>query len=141
MSDPQAHELIKDHPSSIGLNDVVFDCPSCQKSLVVSKIAAGHELECPLCGKNVQVPETNRVVTLAEAPETQELQAKPQWQQELISIESSLAETKNQREEAGNFYKHHFSEASRQKLRIEKLDARLKELQTKKAAILKDHPQ
>ncbi len=141
MSDAQkAHELKQGDQNSVNTNDVVFDCPFCHKSLVVDKIAAGHDLNCPTCGKTVKVPEIHRVVTLQEAPETKGLQAKPAWEQEMISIESALGETRNQREEAGNFYKKHVSEANRQKLRLEKLDIKLKELDTRKKAILAEHP-
>lgn len=125
---------------SVTASDVVFDCPHCHKSLVVDAVAAGHELDCPKCGKTVKVPVTNKVMSLQDAPETKGLQAKPAWEQELISIESALGETRNQREEAGNFYKKHVSEANRQKLRIEKLDAKLKELDTRKKAIVAEHP-
>lgn len=141
MSNPQkAHELAAGHPEEIGINDVVFDCPHCHKSLAVDKIAAGIELDCPKCGKKVTVPKVNRVVTLAEAPETEKIKAKPPWEQELMGIESAIRETDHQRQEAGNLYKHHVSEANRQKVRIEKLDLKLKELNARREVIKKDHP-
>jgi len=169
MSDSQkAHELVHNDPDSVGEKDVVFDCLSCGKSLVVDRVAAGHALSCPQCGKEVKVPEAHRVVTLAEAPETQKLQAKPEWEQELISIESAIKETRHQREEAANFHRHHASEANRLEVRIEKkdpglgkdaadshkhqvseanrqrqrmerLDARLKELEARRAGIHSEH--
>ncbi len=141
MSDPQkAHELAAGHREDIGDNDIVFDCPECHKNLAVDLIAAGHELDCPSCGKKIMVPQKNRVVTLAEAPETADLLAKPQWEQSLMSVESAIKETDHQRQEAGNFYKHHFSEANRQKMRIDKLDAKLKELHSRRNALQKEHP-
>lgn len=138
MSDPHAHGLTGSE--SIGANDVVFKCPSCQKDLVVDKVAEGHTLDCPMCGKPTEVPKSHKVVSLAEAPETHLLQKKPIWEQELISLDSAIKEIRNQREEAGNLYKSHVSEANRQKLRIEKLDAKLKELEARKVSIQSEHP-
>jgi DNA repair exonuclease SbcCD ATPase subunit len=141
MSDAQKpHELDSHDPKAVGASDIVFDCPACHKSLVVDHIAAGHEMPCPVCGKTVKVPVEHHVVTLSEAPETQKLQAMPEWRQQLIAIEGSLKEAQHQRQEAGNFYKQHLSEANRQKLRMDKLDARIKELETQRAAIKAQHP-
>jgi len=121
MNDDQdLHELVPGDPGSVGEKDVVFDCPSCGKSLVVESGACGQKLNCPECGKPVLVPERHRVVTLAEAPETQKIQAMPQWKQEVLSVESAIREHRHQREEAGNLYRHHASEANRLELRIEK---------------------
>ena len=112
----------------------------------------------------------HKVITLAEAPETKALQAKPVWEQELVAIESALDESTHQRQEAGNFYKHHASEANRlkariekqkggpdqelrdqfkkhateanlQKTRMDKLDVKIKELETKRSAIRAAHPE
>ena len=141
MSDPQkAHELERGHPETVGRDDIVFDCPGCHKSLVVHSVAAGHELDCPTCNKKVMVPVKNRVVTLSEAPETASLLAKPQWEQDLLAVEGAIKENDHQRQEASNFYKHHFSEANRQKVRVDKLDAKLKELHARRDAIRKEHP-
>jgi hypothetical protein len=139
MSDPHAHGLTPNE--AVGENDIVFNCPSCQKSLVIDKVAEGHSLDCPMCGKSIEVPKRHKVVTLAEAPETKTLQAKPAWEQDLIAMESSIKEIRNQREEAGNSLKKIVSEANRLKLRIEKLDAKLKDLEVRKAAIRTEHPQ
>jgi vacuolar-type H+-ATPase subunit I/STV1 len=132
MSD-EIHQLGKEE--KISENDIVFDCPSCHKSLVVDVVAAGHALDCPNCKTNVTVPKIHKVVGLSEAPETQQLQSKPQWEQELISLEAALKEIRHQREEAGNFYKKHASEANRQQLRMEKLDAKIKELEDRKEKV------
>ena len=118
---------------------------------------------------SVEVPKEHRVVTLAEAPETRELQAKPQWEQELLAAEGALRESRHQRQEAGNFYRQHASEANRlqlrmekkdpglgadagntyqqyvaeanrQRARIEKLDAKIKELEARRTSIRAAHP-
>ncbi|MDD2709050.1 MAG: hypothetical protein PHV34_13775 [Verrucomicrobiae bacterium] len=135
------HELNAGNPQDVASRDIVFDCPSCHKSLVVDQVAAGHQVPCPKCGQNIPVPQVHRVVTLDEAPETGKIQAMPQWKQDLIHIEASLKEASHQRQEAGNQFNQHVSEANRLKLRIEKLDARLKELQTQRDAIKAAHPE
>jgi hypothetical protein len=171
------HELAPNDPHSVTDQDLVFECPECHKSLVVDKVAAGHDLNCPVCSKPIKVPAASRVVGLSESPETKQLQAKPAWEQELISIQSALGETMNQRKEAGNQFNHRCSEANRLKVQMDKMDAkpqeadkaqraemdktfkqhcadatrlkervqkletRLKELETRKAEIVKEHPE
>ena len=140
MSDAnQAHAFDPAHPEEVSARDVVFNCPTCHKSLVVDGVAAGHTLPCPSCGATLTVPSPTRVVTLAEAPETAALEAKPAWERELLGIEASMRETRHQREEAGNFHKHHLSEANRQQLRMERLDQRLRELDGRAAALRAQH--
>lgn len=140
MSEPsQPHAFDPAHPEQISGDDILFDCPACRKSLVVDRVAAGHPLPCPTCGATLTVPQPTRVVTLAEAPETTALEAKPEWERELLALEASIKETRHQREEAGNFQKQHLSEANRQQLRIERLDRRLGELSERVAALRGRH--
>ncbi len=40
----------------ISSSDILFDCPSCSKSLVVDDSAEGLIVDCPLCQSNVIVP-------------------------------------------------------------------------------------
>jgi len=40
----------------IGPRDIVFDCPTCQKSMVVDEVAEGLTVECPGCATKVIVP-------------------------------------------------------------------------------------
>lgn len=122
-------------------NDLIFDCPECHQNLVVKSVAAGHTVACPHCGHSILVPHAPKVVALSEAPETQQLQSLPAWKQELLSTESALREIKNQREEAGNSFKHHSSEANRLKLRIGKLDSKLQDLEFRRIAIKREHPE
>lgn len=37
--------------------DIVFDCPSCGKSLGIDYRGAGYLISCPHCGLEIQVPE------------------------------------------------------------------------------------
>ena len=122
------------------MHNTSFNCPACHQDLALNNLEAGKAAACPHCGASLAIPEEHQVVTLAEAQETKNLLSKLAWEQELLSIESALRETHHQRQESGNFYKQHVSEANRQKLRIEKLDAKLKELEARKLAIQLEHP-
>ncbi len=154
-------ESPKIEPPKIESHNIVLTCPSCHKDLVIDRVASGYvasgqTLNCPSCGGSIVVPQQEpqklqklqesqdiqepRLVTLSEAPETKDLESKPAWEQELISIEAALRETDQQRQEAGNFYKNHVSEANRLKVRMNKLDAKLKELESRRAALLTEHP-
>ena len=41
---------------TISARDVLFECPACQKNLVIDEDATGMTIECPQCGTNVIVP-------------------------------------------------------------------------------------
>lgn len=45
-----------DETASISENDILFECPSCGKSLVVEESAEGMIIDCPQCETNVIVP-------------------------------------------------------------------------------------
>lgn len=118
-----SHEFEPMDPHSVTDQDLAFQCPECQTNLVVHKVAAGHTLNCPVCSKPIPIPTANKVVGLADAPETKALQSKPEWEQEWISIQSALSETHNQRKEAGNQFNHRCSEANRLHVQKDKMDA------------------
>ncbi len=142
MSDPtHAHGFDAGKPAVLPESDLIFDCPACLKSLAVDQRATGHTVQCPLCRAEVKVPELHRVIPLDEAPETPALKARPAWEQKLIQVEAALREATHQRQEAGNLRKHHLSEANRQQLRVEKLDARLAELDYQRKTLHAEHPQ
>ncbi|MCF7837595.1 MAG: hypothetical protein K9N49_03105 [Candidatus Marinimicrobia bacterium] len=37
-------------------NDILFDCPYCEKSLTIDRSAEGLVIQCPDCGQDVEVP-------------------------------------------------------------------------------------
>ncbi len=43
-------------PPQSQVHDVVFDCPHCNKNLVIDYRGAGLMISCPNCGEAVQVP-------------------------------------------------------------------------------------
>ena len=36
--------------------NIIFDCPKCQKKLSVDKSRAGISARCPNCGKRIRIP-------------------------------------------------------------------------------------
>jgi DNA-directed RNA polymerase subunit RPC12/RpoP len=54
----------------ISSNDILFECPSCGKSLVVDESAEGLIVDCPQCQSNVIVPPKQTKPVLAPPPQT-----------------------------------------------------------------------
>jgi predicted RNA-binding Zn-ribbon protein involved in translation (DUF1610 family) len=107
---------IGDSAVTVTTRDIMFECPSCGKSLVVDESAAGLIVDCPQCRINVIVPPKS---TPAAPPQTQPPQtaavSKPAF---------APGETKAGRSDAGNL-----------KERLTSLGNQLKELQTQRTEI------
>ena len=65
MSTEQAKA--KDEDAMVTTTDILFECPSCGKSLVVDEAGEGMIIDCPQCRTNVIVPPQS---TKAAAPPT-----------------------------------------------------------------------
>ncbi len=63
--------------TSIQLNDIVFDCPHCGKSLAIADAGAGMAITCPDCQNVIQVPYPDSMAaeTAADASQMQLLHA------------------------------------------------------------------
>ena len=81
-------------------NDIVFECPSCQKSMVIDRAAEGASVNCPKCETPVVVPPYAKPEE--EAPEDQvdpeellqEVEAQNQQaNQQIAKLTTSLRET------------------------------------------------
>ncbi|MBU4198947.1 MAG: hypothetical protein KKG09_07465 [Verrucomicrobia bacterium] len=46
----------KENREELGENDIVFDCPHCDKSLAIDYRGAGLAIHCPDCGEEIEVP-------------------------------------------------------------------------------------
>ena len=59
--------------TSIQLNDIVFDCPHCGKSLAIADAGAGMAITCPDCQNVIQVPYPDSMAaeTAADASQMQ----------------------------------------------------------------------
>lgn len=80
--------------TEIGPRDIVFDCPICQKSLVVDEVAEGLTVECPRCGGAVIVPPKQR-----KAEETPPAPPPAGADPRLFALISKLRELQTQRAE------------------------------------------
>jgi len=49
-------ENVRRYLGQVAVNDIVFDCPRCGKSLAIDMRGAGLMINCPECRQNVQVP-------------------------------------------------------------------------------------
>ena len=54
----------------ISSRDILFECPSCGRSLVVDESAEGLIVDCPQCQSNVIVPPKQAKTVLAPPPQT-----------------------------------------------------------------------
>jgi len=54
----------------ISSSDILFECPSCGRSLVVDESAEGLIVDCPQCQSNVIVPPKQAKTVLAPPPQT-----------------------------------------------------------------------
>jgi septal ring factor EnvC (AmiA/AmiB activator) len=56
--------------SPIDPEDIVFDCPYCDKSLAIDPRGAGMHITCPDCGRSVEVPDPSLQETDEDAAAT-----------------------------------------------------------------------
>jgi len=54
----------------VTLADILFECPNCDKSMVIDESATGMVVECPQCHTNVIVPARPPAPVEGEQPET-----------------------------------------------------------------------
>jgi predicted nuclease with TOPRIM domain len=75
-------------------SDIVFECPSCSKSLAMDRRGAGLTIDCPGCGELVRVPTPSDLVPesykdLTEYADIEELQEALIASQEKVSALTS----------------------------------------------------
>jgi len=97
-----------DESPVVTTTDILFECPSCGKSLVVDEAAEGIIIDCPQCHTNVIVPPQS---TKAKAPqpvlkveskpiaESKPAAAKPSSENRLAVLAGQLKELQAQRTE------------------------------------------
>jgi predicted RNA-binding Zn-ribbon protein involved in translation (DUF1610 family) len=64
----------RDEDAMVTTTDILFECPSCGKSLVVDEAGEGMIIDCPQCRTNVIVPPQS---TKAAAPTALKVESKP----------------------------------------------------------------
>ena len=77
-------------PTELVNNDIVFECEYCSKSLAIDYHGAGLTIQCPDCGKDIQVPIPDGVDISDIDYDLDKLQAKEiEEPKELITDEES----------------------------------------------------
>lgn len=103
----------------VSTNDILFECPSCRKSLVVDETAEGMIIECPQCHINVIVPPR-----AGEAPDpAPEPAVSNDAQARLAAIAGKLKELQTQRTEINNRLAARMNEVNRDVVMMARLEA------------------
>ena len=120
----------------ISSSDILFECPSCGKSLVVDEGAEGLIIACPQCQTSVIVPPKQNESTLAPPPEVTRAHpaiaektgaAKPPEgdippQKRLVALANHLKEMQTQRTEISNRIASRLNEVNRDLVMLARLE-------------------
>ena len=120
----------------ISTNDILFECPSCGKSLVVEEDAEGLIISCPKCQTSVIVPPRQDKSALGPPPQatrahpaTEEKPGvvKPQGvevlpQKRLAALADQLKEMQTQRTEISNRIASRLNEVNRDLVMLARLE-------------------
>jgi len=132
-ADPKGESAV-----TITTRDIMFECPSCGKSLVVDEAAAGLIVDCPQCRINVIVPPKSvpATPTQAQAPATVP-HSKPafppgdaksggpdagNWKERLTALGNQLKELQTQRTEINNRIAARLNELNRDLLLLARVE-------------------
>ncbi len=132
MSDEPQGDEIKD-------TDIVFDCPSCGKSLAIDYRGAGLTIPCSDCGKTTEVPipEGMEITDIDRSDEEQEMQilnlrrSLSSAEEKIEQLEGELDELRSRRE---LLEREHISDLARQSTVMAQLNVLNKALETAVAA-------
>jgi uncharacterized Zn finger protein (UPF0148 family) len=119
----------------ISTNDILFECPSCGKSLVVEEDAEGLIISCPKCQTSVIVPPKqgkssgppSQAIRAHPATEEKTAAAKPQSaevppQKRLAALADQLKEMQTQRTEISNRIASRLNEVNRDLVLLARLE-------------------
>jgi DNA-directed RNA polymerase subunit RPC12/RpoP len=130
----------------IGPHDIVFECPSCGKSLVVEDKAEGLVVPCPRCSASVIVPPREKALPVAKPavkPVPVTVPVRPaapvlsgSVPDRLAGLLHQLKEMQTQRTEIGNRVATHLNEVTRDLVALSRLDATQQELVTQWAQVV-----
>ncbi|MCS7047739.1 MAG: hypothetical protein NZ483_00405 [Verrucomicrobiae bacterium] len=125
--------------TTISARDIFFECPACNKSLVVDESAEGLMVECPQCHINVIVPpKSSSVMPPPPSPETKP-PARPSeptpspaahddLMQRLNTLAAQLREQQTQWAEVTNRIASHINDVNRELVILGRLETRHKQL-------------
>ncbi len=123
---------------TINPRDIFFECPACNKSLVVDETAEGMMVKCPKCHINVIVPPKAEAhmpppSATAEAPARPTEAVKPpesgsELHQRLNVLSSQMREQQTQWAEGTNRIASHINEVNRELIVLGRLEASHKQM-------------
>jgi len=102
----------------IGPRDIVFDCPTCHKSMVVDEVAEGMAVDCPGCGGRVVVPSKSGKTAETPAPRPPATTVDPR----LPALLSKLKELQTQRTEISANIAARLNDINRQMVLLARLE-------------------
>jgi len=114
----------KNETPAIGSRDIVFECPSCHKSLVIDEAAEGFTVDCPGCGTKVIVPAKSAATQAAAAePSSAPVSSGVPVETRLAALGSKLKELQTQRTEISNNVAARLNEINRQMVLLARLES------------------
>ena len=98
--------------------DIFFECPSCQKSMVIDESASGMPIPCPGCGAGVIVPPKSTTEAAVPVPgvDLAGLESR------LAALGSKLKELQTQRTEINNNIGVRLNDINRQMVLLARLE-------------------
>lgn len=129
MNTEQAKARAED--ATVTSSDILFECPSCGKSLVVDEAAEGMIIDCPRCRTNVIVPPRSTVS--APPPPALKVESKPiaegksaaanvSPEKRLGVLTGQLKEIQSQRTEVSSRIATRLNEVNRDLVMLARLD-------------------
>ncbi|MFH0954397.1 MAG: hypothetical protein V1873_08715 [Verrucomicrobiota bacterium] len=88
------------HPQAVAKpasNDIIFECPFCDKSLAIDARGSGMVITCPDCGKQIQVPGLLLEERVAAAAPPLVVDGDPQERIKILCDELALSQSKVER--------------------------------------------
>lgn len=119
--------------TTVASTDILFDCPSCGKSLVVDEAAEGIIIDCPQCRTNVIVPPRSTKSVSPPAPAVLKVESKPiavgksatsntSPEKRLGVLAAQLKEIQSQRTEVSSRIATRLNEVNRDLVMLARLD-------------------
>jgi hypothetical protein len=119
----------KNDPVVVGPRDILFECPSCHKSLVIDEAAEGMIVDCPQCKTPVIVPPKAPPAIAAgarpsaEAPAPVAESGAAGTPEQIIALGNKLKELQTQRTEIATNVAARLNEINRQMVMLSRLEA------------------
>ena len=119
----------KNGPVVVGPRDILFECPSCHKSLVIDEAAEGMIVDCPQCKTPVIVPPKAPPAIaaaprpVADAPLPAAEPGAAGMPEQIVALGNKLKELQTQRTEIATNVAARLNEINRQMVMLSRLEA------------------